>query len=227
MNKFCTNCGEPVVEGNKFCGNCGSKYEAEEVISEKVSEVVAEDVTADDEKTSESSSEEVVIKPIIEHYEKTDPEVLAAPIASEEEVVPPVAPATPAAPVAQVVPAVVPPVSDTPEISTADIDKKNIIIFGVVALALFFSGFALSPLEEAIDITEVQRIIETLLFLFPVAGIVVMIVGRVKYPKSIFLKVVMWIIIVATILTVIAIILLVLLCTAMCAMCSGMGILIA
>lgn len=223
MNKFCTNCGEPIVEGNKFCGNCGSKYEVEEVVSEKVSEVVAEDATAEDE-TSEASSEEVVIKPIIEHYEKTDPEVLAAPIASEEEVVPPVAPA---APVVQVVPAVVPPVSDTPEISTAELDKKNIIIFGVVALALFFSGFALSPLEEAIDITEVQRIIETLLFLFPVAGIVVMIVGRVKYPKSIFLKVVMWIIIVATILTVIAIILLVLLCTAMCAMCSGMGILIA
>jgi hypothetical protein len=52
---------------------------------------------------------------------------------------------------------------------------------------------------------------------FPLAGIVFMIIGRVKYPSNKFLKVVMWIIIITEIVTVVAAAIIVITCFVTCA----------
>ena len=59
--------------------------------------------------------------------------------------------------------------------------------------------------------------------LSPLAGLVLMIVARVKYPKSVFAKVVMWIYIANIILAIIGFILLVAFCYVMCGSCDELG----
>lgn len=263
-NKFCINCGSvidtpaeaPVVEETPAVEEASEVTEETAPVVETVEEVKPEEAVEEaapveaaevseatetteekvEEKAPEASAEDVVIVPIIEHYQKTAPEVLAEPIetaAPQAPVVTPEAPVvTPAATPAPVYqaptyqytnPTDVPPVSSMGATAAASDGKDNSVLFGVLSLVMFFSMVILAPLTEMLPIPFIQEMFATLTFLLPVAGIVLMIVGRVKYPKSVFLKVVMWIIIVCSILAVVSIIIFVLLCMATCAMCRGMG----
>ena len=89
-----------------------------------------------------------------------------------------------------------------------DIDKKAKKL-GIISLILFF----LSPIllnKLASNLTEQSKnIVSSISIIFQLVGIIIMIFGRIKYPNSKFLKVVMWIIIVPIALVIMSIILLI------------------
>ncbi len=79
------------------------------------------------------------------------------------------------------------------------------LIFGFGAPAVVYAGNELLDILFR-DVSFVQKMTDfagEIAVLFPVAGLVLMIVARVKDPKSKFGKIVMWIYIAATILAVI------------------------
>lgn len=85
------------------------------------------------------------------------------------------------------------------------------LIFGFGAPAVVYAGNELLDILFR-DVSFMQKMTDLtneIAFLFPVAGLVLMIIARVKDPKSRFGKIVMWIYIAATILTVILAIILI------------------
>lgn len=103
MADFCSNCGNPIREGQRFCTNCGSPVaipaaevtEAAEQIIEKAEETVNETAEA-----AEQVSE--AVENVAEEAEKAAEAVTEAVETAPEA--PAVAPETPAAPVAPVAP---------------------------------------------------------------------------------------------------------------------------
>ena len=71
-------------------------------------------------------------------------------------------------------------------------------IFSILGLAFFFGGAVLIYIILAFmpELYEnIAEILSCLAALFPLAGIILMIIGRVKYPKNVFLHITMWVII--------------------------------
>ncbi len=102
-------------------------------------------------------------------------------------------------------------------------EKKAAMKLGIIALALFFGGSALSPLLDYILPGDDRTIISAITSILPLAGIVVMIVGRVNYSKNTFLKVVMWIMIGMIISSIILFILFFLWCYITCSTMDTSG----
>lgn len=92
-------------------------------------------------------------------------------------------------------------------------------LLGVLSLILYFSGPAISFLlvENASKISSFSG-------LLTLAGIVVMIFGRVKYPNNRILKICMWIIIVSIVIYSLLTILFVLWCYITCTTFQGWGL---
>ena len=95
-------------------------------------------------------------------------------------------------------------------------NEKEAKIIGLISLGLFFLGsFSLNFLATLFP-KSLKMFISTLSGMCPMAGIVTMIMGRIKYPENRFLKGVMWSIIVAITLCIIAIILFTIWCYVTC-----------
>ena len=105
-------------------------------------------------------------------------------------------------------------------------DKTNANILGTISLILYFAGGSIILYLRNMlgnSITPISRLLETIGGLCPLAGITVMIVGRVIYPQNTFLKIVMWFIIVSFILLVIAFIILTIACAVTCSSFKSLG----
>ena len=96
-------------------------------------------------------------------------------------------------------------------------ENPNAKMLGVISLVLYFAG---STILSAITyfLPESFRVMfSSLVGLCPISGIIVMIIGRVKYPTNKFLKIVMWIIIGSIIFGLVAAVIFMIWCYATCA----------
>ena len=88
-------------------------------------------------------------------------------------------------------------------VQNQDNDKEGDIL-GIISLILYFAG---SGLVSALIYNlppDTRNYFSSLAGLCPLASIVVMIVGRIKYPKNKLLKIAMWTIIICTLVGIIA-----------------------
>ena len=106
--------------------------------------------------------------------------------------------------------------SNSNNVNNQNNNKSNATLFGVLSLVLYFAGSVIISLLSYFLPADSRDAFMSLSGLCPLAGIVLMIMGRVKYPTSKFLKVVMWIIIGSIILSIIAFILLFIWCYITC-----------
>ena len=91
-------------------------------------------------------------------------------------------------------------------------DKKNADMLCVISLICTFGGSLVTAVfPPAAAITGIM----------PLAGLILMIVARVKYPKSTFAKVLMWLYIVLYVMAVLAVILMVYALVIACTNCPG------
>lgn len=108
---------------------------------------------------------------------------------------------------------------------TPSAPSNNGNIFGILALCLTFGTYILYGIIYWImyavnydsTLSKGLGYLTSAMMTFPLAGIVFMIIGRVKYPSNKFLKVVMWIIIISEIVTVVAAAIIVITCFVTCA----------
>lgn len=103
-------------------------------------------------------------------------------------------------------------------------DKKDLEIgnkLAIISLVLAYGAGMLELIVALIVPKEVSGLFTSLLSLCPLAGLVTMVVGRVKYPKNTFLKVVMWIFIINIILAIIAGIVITIIFIVACASCAN------
>lgn len=96
-------------------------------------------------------------------------------------------------------------------------DDSNATMLGVIALVLYFAGSTVLSFITYLLPETFRAVFSSLIGLCPISGIIVMIVGRVKYPTNKFLKVVMWVIIGSIILGILAIIIFMIWCYVTCA----------
>jgi len=92
-------------------------------------------------------------------------------------------------------------------------DEKQANILCVISLILTFGS---SLLDKGIDYLIPNNYSSVITSLGPLSGLVLMIIARVKYPKSVFAKVLMWVYIVLILLAIIAFIVLVVSCFYAC-----------
>ena len=83
-------------------------------------------------------------------------------------------------------------------------NEKEGDILGLISLILYFAGSGLVSALISIFPSDTRYYFSSLVGLCPLASIVVMIVGRIKYPKNKLLKIAMWTIIICTIVGIIA-----------------------
>ena len=88
-------------------------------------------------------------------------------------------------------------------VQNQDNDKEGDIL-GLISLILYFAGSGLVSALISIFPSDTRYYFSSLVGLCPLASIVVMIVGRIKYPKNKLLKIAMWTIIICTIVGIIA-----------------------
>lgn len=102
-------------------------------------------------------------------------------------------------------------------------NSKKGNIFAIISLLLTYGMSAIS----ALFLQNTPHFIDSIVSLFPLSGLVLMIIGRVNFPKNKFLKVLMWIYIInlitLIIYAIIASILLVSSCIACGSECSHMN----
>ena len=97
------------------------------------------------------------------------------------------------------------------------IENSNAKMLGVISLVLYFAGSTILS-TIAYFLPESFRVMfSSLVGLCPISGIIVMVIGRVKYPTNKFLKIVMWIIIGSIILGLIATVIFMIWCYTTCA----------
>ena len=89
-------------------------------------------------------------------------------------------------------------------------DKEGDIL-GVISLILYFAGSGLISALIYFLPPNTRNYLSALGGLSPLASIVVMIVGRIKYPNNKLLKIAMWTIIICTLLGIIAFIVIIVL----------------
>ena len=90
-------------------------------------------------------------------------------------------------------------------------------MWGIISLLLYFAGTTIVSLITFILPDEVKDSFSSLIGMSPLAGIVIMIIGRVKYPKNKLLKIAMWLIIGSIFLSLVAFVLFVIWCYVTCA----------
>lgn len=96
-------------------------------------------------------------------------------------------------------------------------EDSNATILGIISLALYFAGEIVLSFITYFLPESFKVVFSSLIGLCPISGIIVMIVGRVKYPTNKFLKVVMWIIIGSIILGIVSVIIFMIWCYVTCA----------
>lgn len=99
-------------------------------------------------------------------------------------------------------------------------DEKNANLLCVISLILYFGSSAISGLLYSISSVS-GSYVANIGGLCPLAGIVLMIIARVKYPKNRFAKVLMWIYIILTILAIVTVILIFAACIYACSSIDG------
>lgn len=96
------------------------------------------------------------------------------------------------------------------------VEDNNGTKLGIIALVLYFGASMISYAIAFILPSDYEAPFSALFGLCPLAGIVVMIVGRVKYPTNTLLKTAMWLIIVFTIMGIIYFVLIMIMCYVAC-----------
>lgn len=94
--------------------------------------------------------------------------------------------------------------SENNSVQSSDSSKAS--IFAGLALLFFFGGSSISSLISILTFNMLGDSIYYLGILFPVIGIVLMVIGRIKYPKNSFLKATMFSILIVSAMILIAII---------------------
>lgn len=99
-------------------------------------------------------------------------------------------------------------------------------MFCWISLGLFLTPFLLAivfeALKDAFDFYDVENAVNILSEssgLFYLGALVFMIIVRVKYPKNVFGKVLMWIYITITIISIIAVAVMIVACSIACNVC--------
>lgn len=95
-------------------------------------------------------------------------------------------------------------------------DKKVGDRLGIISLLLYFASGIVELLSFGIFPNEFGMFLSSIVGMCPLAGIVVMIVGRVKYPKNKLLKITMWVIIGTLIASVVLLIIFLAFCFITC-----------
>ena len=90
---------------------------------------------------------------------------------------------------------------------------------GLVALAMFFGAGIVGALTNYTRSIEMDSVIQFAESVMLIASFVLMIYVRIKYPKDVAAKVLMWIMIVGVVATIIMILVLIVACKTLC---SGM-----
>ena len=105
-------------------------------------------------------------------------------------------------------------------------DNKKANMFCWISLGLFLTPFLLAivfeALKDAFDFYDVENAVNILSGssgLFYLGALVFMIIVRVKYPKNVFGKVLMWIYITITIISIIAVAVMIVACSIACNVC--------
>lgn len=94
-------------------------------------------------------------------------------------------------------------------------DEKNANLLCVISLILYFGSSALTGLLYYVSAFSGMSV-ASITSICPLAGIVLMIIARVKYPKNKFAKILMWIYIILTILTIVSVVILFAACIYAC-----------
>ena len=101
-------------------------------------------------------------------------------------------------------------------VQNQDNDKEGDIL-GIISLILYFAGSGLISAIIYFLPPNTRNYLSALGGLSPLASIVVMIVGRIKYPNNKLLKIAMWVIIICTLILIVSfiaiIVILFLVCT--------------
>lgn len=102
-------------------------------------------------------------------------------------------------------------------------DGSTPTVLGIVALVLYFIGAPLiSSLFYGLS-GNLKSSLSSLSSIAPLAGLVTMIYGRVKYPNNKFLKFVMWVILISILLGIVLFVLFFIWCWATCASIDTSG----
>lgn len=102
-------------------------------------------------------------------------------------------------------------------VANNNVDSSQGDKLGLISLLLYFGASLVFSIITVFLPDEVRNYFSTLVGMCPLAGIVVMIVGRVKYPNNKLLKIVMWVIIASIILGIVLFIVVVIVCYVSCA----------
>ena len=108
------------------------------------------------------------------------------------------------------------------ENSMSEEDKKNANILCIISLICTY-GSGLFPLLTTLNNSESESMFSSVFSMGPLIGLVLMIIARIKYPKSTFAKILMWVYIVNIIILIIGMIVLMIACYSMIQSCKGMG----
>lgn len=113
------------------------------------------------------------------------------------------------------------PLREINELTDEEIQKARTI--GWISLVLFFLGAFLFVIPSESFREAFSPIISTIGGTSPLAGIAVMVYGRIKYPKSEFLKTVMWIMLINIICFTLFTIFVIVACVSACSQLGAMG----
>ena len=102
-------------------------------------------------------------------------------------------------------------------------ESETANVLAILSLILFFGGSIITGIISAFLPTSIGYRFSSLSGISPLAGIVIMIVGRVKYPTNKFLKIVMWIIIASIIISLIIFIIFIIWCYVTCSTADYSG----
>ena len=102
------------------------------------------------------------------------------------------------------------------ENNVIDSDTKAGNKLGILALLLYFAAPTLVQSILMLFPEKIAITFSTLIGICPPVGLVLMIVGRIKYPNNKLLKIAMWVIIASIILSIVAVIVFMIACYVMC-----------
>ncbi|MBR2710967.1 MAG: zinc ribbon domain-containing protein [Bacilli bacterium] len=185
----------------KICPNCGTELIEDFVFCTNCGTKIKQDNNVNEEKNTQSevNNEQVLDENVVEEV-KAEQSALVEP---------------------RVEPRVQP--SNSYKFNNQADNNSNATLIGTLSLVLYFAGSAVVTLISYFFPGDSRDAFMSLSGFCPLAGIVLMIIGRVKYPTNKFLKVVMWIIIGSIILGLFLFILFVIWCYITCSTMDTSG----